>query len=36
MELRSDDPEMIDDHDSDTKVGGQMLQQPHISIEAAS
>ena len=35
MELGGDDPEVIDDDDSDTKVGGQMLQQPHIGIEAA-
>lgn len=34
MELGCDDPQMIDDDDSYTKVARQMSQQPDISIEA--
>jgi len=35
VELGCDDPEMIDDDDGDTKVGGEMPQQSGISIKAA-
>jgi len=34
MELGCDDPEMIDNDDSDPKVCGQVLQQPNIGIES--
>ncbi len=35
MELGFDDPEMIDDDESDTKICGEVLQQPYVSVEAA-
>ncbi len=34
MELRGDDPQMIDDNDSDPKVGRQMSQEPDVRIKA--
>jgi len=35
MELGCHDPQMVDDDDSDTKVGGQMSQQPQVGVEAS-
>ena len=35
MELGGDDPEVINDDHSNTKIDGQMSQQPNVGIEAA-
>jgi len=35
MKPGRNNPQMIDDDDSDAKIGGQMPQQPHIGVEAA-